>query len=68
MFQAAVSDLRAALELEPNDRNTQAALGYALWDSGDIAQSREVLEQARTGAPGRSSTKLTTGLREPASG
>lgn len=34
---AAVSDLRAALELEPNNSNTQAALGYALWDSGDIA-------------------------------
>ena len=27
---AAVSDLRAALELEPNNSNTQAALGYAL--------------------------------------
>ncbi|MGQ7190073.1 tetratricopeptide repeat protein, partial [Escherichia sp. HC-CC] len=43
---AAVSDLRAALELEPNNSNIQAALGYALWDSGDIAQSREMLEQA----------------------
>ncbi|MCL0167194.1 tetratricopeptide repeat protein, partial [Klebsiella pneumoniae] len=31
---AAVSDLRAALELEPNNSNIQAALGYALWDSG----------------------------------
>ncbi|STL42494.1 bacteriophage N4 receptor, outer membrane subunit [Escherichia coli] len=44
---AAVSDLRAALELEPNNSNTQAALGYALWDSGDIAQ---VAGNARTGA------------------
>ena len=26
---AAVSDLRAALELEPNNSNTRAALGYA---------------------------------------
>lgn len=48
---AAVSDLRAALELEPNNSNTQAALGYALWDSGDIAQSREMLEQAHKGLP-----------------
>ena len=31
---AAVEDLRAALELEPNNSTTQAALGYALWDSG----------------------------------
>ena len=46
---AAVSDLRAALELEPNNSNIQAALGYALWDSGDIAQSREMLEQAHKG-------------------
>lgn len=38
---AAVSDLRAALELEPNNSNIRAALGYALWDSGDIAQSRK---------------------------
>ena len=44
-----MSDLRAALELEPNNSNTQAALGYALWDSGDIAQSREMLEQAHKG-------------------
>ncbi|EKD9941268.1 phage receptor [Escherichia coli] len=48
---AAVSDLRAALELEPNNSNTQAALGYALWDSGDIAQSREMLEPAHKGLP-----------------
>ncbi|EZJ44656.1 phage receptor [Escherichia coli] len=48
---AAVSDLRAALELEPNNSNIQAALGYALWDSGDIAQSREMLEQAHKGLP-----------------
>ncbi|HCL9716621.1 TPA: tetratricopeptide repeat protein [Escherichia coli] len=48
---AAVSDLRAALELEPNNSNTQAALGYALWDSGDIAQSREMLERAHKGLP-----------------
>ncbi len=48
---AAVSDLRAALELEPNNSNTQAALGYALWDSGDIAQSREMLELAHKGLP-----------------
>ena len=46
-----MSDLRAALELEPNNRNIQAALGYALWDSGDIAQSREMLEQAHKGLP-----------------
>ena len=46
-----MSDLRAALELEPNNSNTQAALGYALWDSGDIAQSREMLEQAHKGLP-----------------
>ncbi len=45
MSQAAVSDLRAALELEPNTSNIQAALGYALWDSGDIAQSREMLNR-----------------------
>ncbi len=48
---AAVSDLRAALELEPNNSNIRAALGYALWDSGDIAQSREMLEQAHKGLP-----------------
>ncbi|MFO6427425.1 phage receptor [Escherichia coli] len=48
---AAVSDLRAALELEPNNSNIQAALGHALWDSGDIAQSREMLEQAHKGLP-----------------
>ncbi len=46
-----MSDLRAALELEPNNSNTRAALGYALWDSGDIAQSREMLEQAHKGLP-----------------
>ncbi len=46
-----MSDLRAALELEPNNSNTQAALGYALWDSGDIAQSREMLEPAHKGLP-----------------
>lgn len=46
-----MSDLRAALELEPNNSNIRAALGYALWDSGDIAQSREMLEQAHKGLP-----------------
>lgn len=48
---AAVNDLRAALALEPENSNTKAALGYALWDSGDIAQSREMLEQAHKGLP-----------------
>ena len=48
---AAVSDLRAALELEPNNSNIQQRLVTPLWDSGDIAQSREMLEQAHKGLP-----------------
>ncbi|XNM77714.1 tetratricopeptide repeat protein [Escherichia coli] len=64
---AAVSDLRAALELEPKNSNIQAALGYALWDSGDIAQSREVLNRRIKGFR-TIGTDPTTGLREPASG
>ncbi|MFV2454183.1 hypothetical protein ACNITJ_25815, partial [Escherichia coli] len=48
---AAVSDLRAALELEPYNSNIQAALGSAGGDRGDIAQSRDMLAQAHKGLP-----------------
>lgn len=49
--QDAISDLRQALALEPDNSTTQAALGYALWDDGDYAQSREVLEKAHKTLP-----------------
>lgn len=37
--------------LEPDNSAVQAALGYALWDNGDIAQSREILEKAHRAQP-----------------
>lgn len=49
--QAAVDDLRQALILEPENSATQAALGYALWDNDEIAQSREMLEKAHKTIP-----------------
>ncbi|POT56567.1 phage receptor [Citrobacter amalonaticus] len=48
---AAIRDLRSALALEPDNSATQAALGYALWDAGDNAQSREMLEKAHKAQP-----------------
>lgn len=50
-ISAAISDLRHATALEPDNSAVQAALGYALWDSGDIAQSREILEKAHRAQP-----------------
>ncbi|MBA8268854.1 phage receptor [Escherichia fergusonii] len=50
-ISAAISDLRHALALEPDNIAVQAALGYALWDNGDIAQSREILEKAHRAQP-----------------
>ncbi|ADO50274.1 Tetratricopeptide TPR_1 repeat-containing protein [[Enterobacter] lignolyticus SCF1] len=49
--QGAISDLRQALALEPDNSTTQAALGYALWDDGEYAQSREALEKAHKTLP-----------------
>lgn len=50
-ISAAISDLRHATALEPDNIAVQAALGYALWDNGDIAQSREILEKAHRAQP-----------------
>lgn len=49
--RAAVSDLRQALAQEPYNSVTMAALGYALWDAGDIVASREMLEHALKAMP-----------------
>lgn len=47
----AVSDLRQALTLEPQNAATQAALGYALWSVRAYAQSRDALETALRASP-----------------
>lgn len=47
----AVEDLRQSLLIEPENRELQAALGYALWDKGEWALSREAHELALTAMP-----------------
>jgi len=48
---AAVSDLQQAVAMEPENSAWQSALGYALWDNGDYAQSRAALEKALSQVP-----------------
>lgn len=48
---AAVSDLRQAAALEPDNGDTQSALGYALWDKGEYLLSRDALEKAHQAVP-----------------
>lgn len=49
--RAAISDLRQALTMEPQNASLQAALGYALWQDGNAVQSRVLLEQAHKAMP-----------------
>lgn len=47
----AIQDLRQSLLLEPDNRELQAALGYALWDKGELVASREAHEKALEAMP-----------------
>ena len=46
--QAAVSAMREAVRLSPLDQNMAAALGFALFESGEYAESAAVLNAATT--------------------
>lgn len=48
----AIANLKQAQRLDPQDYDTQVALGYAYWDNGDIALSRDTLEQVPPRSPG----------------
>ena len=43
--QHAIEDLKQAQRLDPQNYDAQVALGYAYWDNGDIALSRDTLEK-----------------------
>lgn len=47
----AIADLRQALLLDPDNGDTEAALGYALWSQRAYAPAREVLQRARRKSP-----------------
>ncbi|WP_189460411.1 NfrA family protein [Jeongeupia chitinilytica] len=50
-FKGALDSLKCAQALQPDDPETQIALGYAYWRAGDAAKAREMLEQARRHYP-----------------
>ncbi|VEJ56545.1 NfrA family protein [Pragia fontium] len=50
-YAQAITELQQALKLEPNNSDIQANLGYTLWDNGDVAPAREMLQQANQTTP-----------------
>lgn len=47
----AIQDLNQSILLEPDNRELQAALGYALWDKGEFVVSRQAHEKALEAMP-----------------
>ncbi|WP_297199577.1 tetratricopeptide repeat protein [uncultured Pluralibacter sp.] len=47
----AIADLRQALLIDPDNGDTEAALGYALWSNKEYVASRSALEKALHKAP-----------------